>query len=204
MNEAGGIHAESFIDVDSQGADGQTSLALSSSIVASNDGVGFGGAAPGTSGQIVGGGGGDNFVVNMTYNDLYGNAAGEFDSSWIVDPGNNIEEDPLLTPLTYIPERCSPTIDTGDPSLAFDEEPSPNGDRVNMGSTANTSNAPTSLADVSGDGVVDGVDIVRLSVAFGSTDPQPRYNTAVDVNADSWVDGDDLALLIADFVRICP
>jgi len=202
VNEAGGIHAESFIGADTLGDEGETSLALNSSIVFGNDGVGFGGPVPGLAGHVTPGGG-DNFVVTMTYNDLFQNEAGDHDN-WLADLQGNIFDDPLLAPLTYIPERCSPTVDTGDPAFAFDGEPSPNGDRVNMGSTGNTSDAALSVADATGDGVVDGVDIVRLSVAFGTVAADPRYNLSVDVNADTKVDGDDLALMATDFGRICP
>ena len=155
MNEVGGIHAESFISADSGGTEGEAVLTLNSSIVASNDGVGFGGPSPGLPGYVSPGGG-DNFSVVMTYTDLHGNEAGDLDS-WIPSglPGN-IFEDPLLTPLTYLVERCSPTIDAGDPAFAYDNEPGPNGDRVNMGSTGNTSDATTSIADVSGDGIQNG------------------------------------------------
>jgi len=204
INEVGGIHAESFVAFDTLGTDGQAVLALNSSIVSGNDGVGFGGPLPGTAGYITPGGNGE-FTVTMTYNDLFDNAGGGHDG-WIVDPagGGNLFEDPLLTPLTYFVDRCSPTVDAGDPTFDFTGEPFPNGDRVNMGSTGNTSDAALSLADATGDGIVDGVDIVRLSVAFGTNAPDPRFNAAVDINADTKVDGDDLALMAADFGRVCP
>ena len=203
MNEVGGIHAESFIAPDAAQNEGETVLTLNSSIVASNDGVGFGGPSPGLPGYITPGGS-DNFVVTMTYTDLHGNEAGDLDG-WIPPGGTgNIFVDPLLVPLTYLVERCSPTIDAGDPAFAFVNEPAPDGGRVNMGSTGNTSSATKSIADVSGDGIVDGIDIVRLSVAFGAAFPSARYNAAVDVNGDDIVDGDDLTLMAPDFGQTCP
>ena len=202
INEVGGIHAEAFIGADTLGVEGEAALTLDSSIVVGNDGVGFGGPMPGQPGHITSGGS-DNFVVTMQYNDLFQNEAGDHDG-WIANLQGNIFDDPLLAPLTYIPERCSPTVDTGNPAFAFDGEPSPNGARVNMGHTGDTTNAALSIADATGDGVVDGVDIVRLSVAFGTGAADPRYNAAVDVNADTKVDGDDLALMATDFGRICP
>ena len=171
--------------------------------VAANDGIGFGGVLPGAQGYITPEGA-DNFSIIMTYSDVYGNEAGDLDS--LIPPGGagNISEDPLLAALTYEPGRCSPTIDAGDPGFTYTSETPFNGGRVNMGATGNTSDATPSIADVSGDGIVDGVDIVRLSVAFGTVFPDPRYNLDVDLNSDDQVDGDDLTLMAPDFGRVCP
>jgi len=46
----------------------------------------------------------------------------------------------------WLPDpQQSPCIDTGDPSIAFDLEPIPNGDRINMGAYGNTAEASLSL-----------------------------------------------------------
>jgi hypothetical protein len=201
VSEVGGIHAESFLATASEG---QAILTLNSSIVASNDGVGFGGAAGGQPGYITPGSSNDNFNVVMTYTDLFGNESGNLDA-WIPPGGTgNIFTDPMLENQTYLPQTCSPTIDAGDPSFEYLGEAPPNGGRVNMGSTGNTSDSTPSLADVTGDGIVDGVDVVRLSVAFGSAFPDARYNAEVDFNLDNAVDGIDLSLMAPDFGQVCP
>lgn len=54
-----------------------------------------------------------------------------------------------------------------------------------------------SIADISGDGIVDGYDLALLMAAYGST-PLPGYEK-VDLNQDSVVDDADLDLLLASF-----
>jgi len=135
--------------------------------------------------------------------DVFGNAGGSLDT-WIVAGVGNVFVDPLLDATTLVPTSCSPTIDTGNPALGFASEAAPNGGRVNMGHTGNTAQAASSLADPNGDGVVDGVDVVRLSVAFGSMVGQARYNAATDFDTSGQVDGTDLAFLAGDFGEICP
>jgi len=49
---------------------------------------------------------------------------------------------------------------------------------------------------------VDGVDILRLSVAFGADDGvDPRYNPDADIDRDGMIDGTDLLFLGPVFGR---
>ena len=73
-----------------------------------------------------------------------------------------------------------------------------------MGHTGDTSEATPSPADPSGDGIIDGIDVVRLSIAFGAVFPEARYSTAVDLNGDNTVDGIDLSLMAPQFGDVCP
>ena len=206
----GGIRLESRTEFDTTfGGEGLAEFNVNSSIVSGNEGLGIGGPVPGTPG--IGNpndGGTANFTVDVAYSDFFGNLVANYDT-WVNDrtntPGKfNISADPLLNAVTFVPATCSPTIDAADPAFDVGEEPGPNGGRANMGHTGGTAEAARSLADASGDGFVDGIDVLRLSVAFGAASGQPRYNAAVDFNSDNIVDGADLALLAADFGEVCP
>ncbi|HXV77594.1 MAG TPA: hypothetical protein VD788_14875 [Candidatus Polarisedimenticolaceae bacterium] len=201
--EPGGFHLESLTSADPLSAtDGQAALTLDSSIVSGNNGVGFGGPSPGTAGVKTVGGTAE-FSVVTTYNDLFGHPQGNL-SGWVVSGTGNITTDPLLD-ASFLPGLCSPTIDAANPALPFAPEPAPNGGRANMGFTGGTAAAQRSLADVSGDGEVDGIDVGRLAVAFGAqTGVHVRYNAAVDLDQNGMVDGVDLAVIAADFQRVCP
>lgn len=53
--------------------------------------------------------------------------------------------------------------------------------------------------DIDRSGRVDGLDLVRLAVAFGSRAGESRYSAAVDLDSDGRIDGSDLAILAANF-----
>jgi hypothetical protein len=202
-NEAGGIHAESFTTQDSLGQhDGLAVLRVTNTIVANNQGVGVGGPTPGAAGVFSPGGNAEFDVSGMNYNDVFGHTGGNLDT-WFTAGTGTIFGDPRLD-TSFIPQDCSPTIDAADPALPVGNEPQPNGNRVNMGHTGGTSLATRGLADINGDGEVDGIDVVRLSVAFGSSTGQPRFDGAVDFDSDTQIDGDDLAILAGDFGVVCP
>ncbi len=159
---------------------------ITGNLIANNDLTGFGAA------------------VTVAYSDVFGHPDGEY-STRVPDRtgvNGNISEDPLLDGAG-IPAECSPTIDAADPGLDFSAEPAPDGGRANMGHTGGTTAATPSLPDLNGDGVVDGIDMLRLSVSFGSTSADARYNSSVDVNGDGSVDGDDLALVAPDYGMSC-
>ncbi|MGD8817963.1 MAG: GDSL-type esterase/lipase family protein, partial [Acidobacteriota bacterium] len=59
--------------------------------------------------------------------------------------------------------------------------------------------ADTNRGDLDDSGRTDGVDLVRLALAFGSIEGEDRYTTAADINGDGIVDGFDLDLLIEFF-----
>jgi acyl-CoA thioesterase I len=55
--------------------------------------------------------------------------------------------------------------------------------------------------DVNQDGRVDGADLVRLGIAFGSKKGDNRYDALVDFDRNNRIDGVDLAQLAANFGR---
>jgi len=76
------------------------------------------------------------------------NTAGYFTvnamNSEIPEAENNIEGPPLFIAAdssNYHLERCSPAINSGDPDFPFDNEPEPNGGRINIGAFGNTAEA---------------------------------------------------------------
>jgi hypothetical protein len=76
-----------------------------------------------------------------------------------------------------------------------------------MGHLGATPDATRTLPDATGDGVVDGIDILRLAVAFGAfaADPPPsRFDPSVDFDSDGDNDGADLSYLAALYARSCP
>ena len=58
------------------------------------------------------------------------------------------------------------------------------------------------LCDANHSGRVDGLDLARLALAFGTCDGTPAYARAVDLDQDDCVDGVDLAILAAVFGRV--
>ncbi len=56
-----------------------------------------------------------------------------------------------------------------------------------------------SQGDIDGNGRVDGWDLVKLNLAFGSQIGEPAYSQAADINMDGIVDGGDLSILAAHF-----
>jgi hypothetical protein len=66
------------------------------------------------------------------------------------------------------------------------------------------------LPDPTGDGSVDGVDVLRISTAFGAVSGEPRYLLEADLDGtcaippDPCVDGDDLALISPQYGFSCP
>lgn len=208
---SGGIELESYTGFDSGGSEGLAEFNVNSSIVSDNTGFGLGGPGATDSGVFTPGVGGDpphtnNFLIDVAYSDVFANdvnyeAASIGDRTGIQE---NISADPLLDSVTYVPQICSPTLDGADPLLDFSLEPDPDGGRANMGHTGGTSLAAASLADPNGDNIVDGIDVLRIAVAFGSMFGQPRWDETADLDGSGLVDGTDLAFLAAGFGDVCP
>ena len=55
------------------------------------------------------------------------------------------------------------------------------------------------VSDINMDGRVDGLDLIRLAVSFGTRFGQKRYDRRADLDDDGRVDGTDLAILATDF-----
>lgn len=205
---AGGFEWEAYPELNTGDTLGNVAIALTNSIIANNEGFAAGGpVAPG-----------GTVTIDVNHNDAFQN--GGANANWEANLGvttgtnGNISVDPELDAF-FTPQLCSPTVDAGDPAIPVlgdgdpetdDAEPQPNGGRVNMGALGASSDATRTLPDSNGDGTVDGIDILRLAVAFGATDADPapsRFDPTVDFDADGDNDGDDLSYLAALYARSC-
>ena len=113
----------------------------------------------------------NNIIVNNRAYGIYGNVISRYNDLWDNDSGNygggalpdttDISVDPLFANPPYDfhlkskygrwadtswvnDDTTSPCIDAGDPSDAYDNEPEPNGDRINLGAYGNTKEASKS------------------------------------------------------------
>jgi hypothetical protein len=208
---AGGIEVESYTGFDTGGnSEGEAFINVNSSAMFGNFGFGLGGPnlnqgvfqpAAGASGNTV------NLALEATYSSFFSND--DNIEAWVggqpfSQEAHNIFDDPLLNSLTYIPQICSPTLDAADPTFAFSAEPDPDGGNANIGHTGGTSEAAASLADPNGDHFVDGIDVLRIAVAFGSAFGEPRFDDLADLDGNNMVDGADLAYLTPVFGDSCP
>ncbi|HZN54001.1 MAG TPA: hypothetical protein VFB67_01650 [Candidatus Polarisedimenticolaceae bacterium] len=192
---AGGLDWDATSAPDSLGGAGHVSIALSNSIVQGNEGFGVGGAIQ-PSGTVQ---------TSIRYTDAFGNVAGDYEGQLGAAPGSNgnISIDAELDAL-HVPPLCSPTIDMGDPAIDPANEPLPNGDRVNLGHLANSVGATRTFPDVTGDGLVDGIDVMAIAVAFAQSTGDPRYFAAGDRDFNGQIDGADLAFVTAFYALSCP
>ena len=205
---SGGIEMESYTELDSAGDDASIEFEVNHSIIYDNSGFGVGGPQPPAGGLLALAGGTGTFSLANVRNSLFMNAGGAYEA-WIANGLNDLFTDALLD-ASFRPSQCSNTIDAGDPLISAALEPAPNGPPgssaglVNLGHTGGTPFAVTTLADSSGDGSVDGIDLLRLSVAFASDPLDMRWAPEVDLDRDMFISGIDLALMAADFARSCP
>jgi serine protease len=58
--------------------------------------------------------------------------------------------------------------------------------------------------DIDGSGRVDSLDLIQISLAFGTSPGHARWNAAADLDDSGTVDGEDLALLGSQFGRYMP
>lgn len=183
---------------------GTASMEVSNSILFRNDELELeSGFAPGTNGRSL----------SVRYNDVYDTAGTLYGPNVGDRTGQNGNQsfEPGLSTF-YVPLLCSPVIDAGDPlegtrdgSGRLTSEAQPNGGLVNLGHLGNSLNAQRTLPDASGDGIVDGVDLLRVASSFASTSSQAaRYNPLADRDRDGDVDGDDLAYVAAFYGQACP
>jgi len=54
-------------------------------------------------------------------------------------------------------------------------------------------------ADINGDGVVDGKDLIIVAKALGSYPSHPRWNSIADINHDDEVNGADMVIVAGNF-----
>jgi len=208
----GGIELAGFTDFDCDATHtGAVQLQVDRSIVAQNEEKGIGGPTP-DSGQSV----------TVVRSSSFGNATGNYESTLFpggTTPANNFASsvDPLLDAVTRVPDSCSPMYNVG-------QCVTPAGQTCFSSSSLASSPAPPACGaggcvfsgaghienpDVNEDNVIDGIDLVRLAVAFGAlanespTPPDARYDAGTDFDRSGLVDGDDLDLLSPDFGRVC-
>lgn len=207
-SEVGGaVQVESFTQLDSNTDEGAAALIVRNSIVAGNDGFALTGPTPGTAGVLFpfAPASTGNLSIDVSYTDLFANPSGDVDPTiaGITTLGTGIVNvDPMLD-VDYVAPQGGPTIDAGDPAEGPRDEPPCAGGRLDLGHLGGTVDAPNSI-DLDGDGLIDGVDILRVAVSFASIDPDARYSPLADVNHDGVVDGDDLAAVVAAFGLSCP
>jgi len=83
--------------------------------------------------------------IIFRYCNIMGSGGSEnWDTKTGIDGGGNIDADPLFKNpeiFDFHLTRHSPCIDTGNPNDDYSNEPSPNGNRINMGAYGNTSEA---------------------------------------------------------------
>jgi len=216
----GGVHIETFIGFDTPlGSTAAGNVTVLNSIVWSNTDIGIGGPVPASEPGVLAPGAGDGIsgalTVSVSFSDVFGHDLGNYDT-WLTNPAGsngNISADPLLSDdLLLLPAACSLTIDAADPALDFVAEQAPNGARANMGHTGGTADGTASLADLNGDNLVDGIDVLRVSVASGTsvndpddpTDDDPRFDASVDTDSNGMIDGVDLMFVTLEFGQSCP
>jgi len=129
-------------------------------------------------------------TLTVKYSDVAGGRPGVYGTGTVVWGSGNLGNDPnFVDPSAgdyhlksvrgrYWPEHhlwvldtvSSPCIDAGDPNSLFDQEPQPNGGRINMGAYGGTAYASLSPeggfggleGDVNHDGVIDFMDLFAL------------------------------------------
>ena len=114
----------------------------------------------------------ENSVVTINYSDAEGGETGIYDPCEGVMWGNgNIDEDPLFVApdsndLHLLPD--SSCIDAGDPCSLWENEPWPNGARVNIGAYGNTIEATRSRAglDFSGFDIIEKTRVGRTTFRY--------------------------------------
>ena len=60
------------------------------------------------------------------------------------------------------------------------------------------------VSDINGDRIVDGLDVIQITTRFAAGILDPVYLAGADFDGDGMIDGDDLALVAADFGLECP
>lgn len=199
----GAVELESAAITDTTGTTGTVAAGISNTIVADNDGFGVGGP-PAGSGGVVTAAQAATLALDVVYGTVFGNTSGGIESS--LTPTSTLGtlfEDPLLD-ADFVPGRCSPSIDAGDPADDFSLEPPFNGDRINQGDLGGTALAVRTLSDINGDRIVDGLDVIQITTRFASAAADPVYLADADFDGNLFIDGDDLALVAADFGLECP
>jgi outer membrane protein assembly factor BamB len=105
--------------------------------------------------------------AEVRYSDLYGNVLGDVAGSPTLT--GNISAAPIYADGAYHEDRASPTVDAGNPALPYDQEPDPDGGRINQGAYGNTAEATSTSGG--GGGGSGGCSIAGLSAGGTATIP---------------------------------
>ena len=57
--------------------------------------------------------------------------------------------------------------------------------------------------DVSGDGRVDGQEVLAIAASNGASEGDPAFDPSVDINGNGMNDGDDLSFISSEFGQVC-
>lgn len=206
----GGIEVESFTGCDAAHAgvlctptsqfNGRAVLTVDHAIIADNLGYGIGGPTPGTGGIALGGTG--NLTVDVTSSDFFNNDPGDFEST-LTNPIPTVPPRPPALSQSDI-STDNPNLDPNGPDNVLDNTPGTFDDYSHTLCSRFGWANPSSLADINADDLVGGIDILRISVAFGAGTDAARYTAAADITGDGIVDGDDLAVVASNFGDSCP
>lgn len=161
--------------------------------------------------------------TNVTNTWVFGHQE-NFDSFLFASvPPGNFTTDPEIDNQSHLPDVCSPVFDlmvchgtttscTGDGGCALTcVGGADDGVSCSQDSDCDSRVCSTCVSragfherpDGNGDGQVDGIDLLALALAFGTSDGDVRYDADVDYNTNGSVDGDDLSYLATQFGQVC-
>jgi len=170
----------------------------------------------------------DVLIATVTSSDVYNQDPNYESTLFAADPpAGNITGDPLLD-AQFFPAACSPVFDRF--CQALDAPATSCVDDSECAATCSTTST-TPLAtcdldsdctngvciqrcvdaagyygnpDATGDGVVDGQEVLGIAVSFGATQSvDNRYDNASDINRNGMNDGVDLSFITSEFGQVC-
>ncbi len=159
----------------------------------------------------IGGGGIDVSAVTDTLSGNAGTALMEIANSVIENNTCSVNQDCGYA-VGYPPDPIPPfpgvfrlTLRSSDlsPNEGGSVEPTLTGHRVDVCMPA-VSAAAVAFPGIDSDDDVDGVDLLRVATSFASSSGAIHYNPLTDLDGDTVVDGNDLAILGAAFGDTCP
>jgi len=177
----------------------------------------------------VGGPPSNDVQVTVAGSDVFGHTTNYEDTLFPAGvPPENLTGDPLLAPATHLPAACSPvyarfchgsvatSCDTAADCGKFCSAESDPGFAL-VGCTTD-GQCPGGVClqrcidavgfyenpDVTGDGAVDGQEVLAIAASFGAEQgADNRFDAAVDINGNGENDGIDLAFFTSQFGAVC-
>lgn len=133
-------------------------------------------------------------TIRISYCDINGcGGSTGWDTNFGADDGGNIDTDPCFVDVDYNNFHLDPNhsvcIDAGFPLYDYSNEPSPDGNRINMGAYGNTSEAAITI-DEDDDGLPDAWQRYHWS-DYDPNDPDPNHDRNHDFDDDgfsNWVE----------------